>query len=137
MLLPKKVKHRKWHKGRHRNKGKESRGIDVMFGSFALRAKTESWISSKQIEAARRAISHQLQKGGKMWIRIFPDKPVTAKGAEQPMGHGKGAPDHYVSPVKPGRILFEVDGVSEAVARKALRLAAHKLPLQADIVKRS
>lgn len=136
MLLPKKIKFRKWHKGRRTTKGKESRGTKLLFGSFGLRAKTESWVSSKQIEAARRAIAHQFQKGGKVWIRIFPDKPVTAKGPEQPMGHGKGAPDRYVTPIKPGRIIFEIDGVSETIARKALRLAAHKLPLKADVISR-
>ncbi len=136
MLLPKKVKFRKWHKGRRRTKGQDTRGTVLLFGSFGLKADSEAWLSSKQIEAARRAISHQLQKGGRLWIRIFPDKPVTAKGAEQPMGHGKGAPDRYVAPVKPGRIIFEVDGTTELIAKKALTMARHKLPLKAKIISR-
>ena len=132
--MPKKVKHRKWQKGRSR--GVASRGTVLAFGAYGLKAQGTSWISSRQIEAARRAVVRTARKGGKVWIRIFPDKPVTQKGTEVPMGGGKGAPDHYVFPVTPGRILFELDGVEEEIARKALRLAAHKLPVSAKFIMR-
>jgi large subunit ribosomal protein L16 len=135
MLFPKKVKHRKWHKGRSRIT-KASRGHYLSFGAFGLQAQKEVWMTARQIEAARRAIVHSIQRGGKIWIRVFPDKPVTSKGGEVPMGHGKGAVDHYVSRVKPGQILFEMDGVTEAIAKEALRLAAHKLPIKTKFVKR-
>lgn len=137
MLTPKKVKHRKWQKGRRRFDGMGTRGHYLSFGSFGLKAVGEKWINSRQIESARRAIVHHIQKGGKVWIRLFPDKPITRKGAEVGMGGGKGSVDHYVAPVKPGKILFEVDGVSEALAREALMRAAAKLPLKTKIVKRA
>lgn len=136
MLLPKKVKHRKRFKGRRRQKGIETRGVEIAFGSFGLKAESHAWISSRHIEAARRAILKFLKKGGKLWIRIFPDKPVTIKGVEVPMGGGKGAVDHYVFVVKPGRIIFELDGISEETAREAFLKAADKLPLRTRFVKR-
>lgn len=132
MLQPKKVKHRKWFKGRSR--GVESRGTDLAYGSFGLKADGARWLTARQIEAARRAITHHIQRGGRVWIRIFPDKPVTRKPPEVTLGGGKGAVDHYVFPVRPGRILFEVDGLAPEVARSALRRAAAKLPLPTRIV---
>ncbi|MBI4120437.1 MAG: 50S ribosomal protein L16 [Parcubacteria group bacterium] len=132
MLLPKKVKHRKWQKGRTR--GVESRGSVLAFGGFGLKALEAKWLSSRQIEAARRAMTHHVQRGGKIWIRIFPHKPVTKKGSEVGMGGGKGGVDHFVFPVRPGRVLFEMDGVTAQVAREALRLAAHKLPVKTKII---
>lgn len=136
MLLPKKVKHRKWHKGRRRFTGVETRGAELSFGGFGLKAKERAWINSRQIEAARRAMTRYIQKSGKIWIRIFPDKPVTKKGQEVPMGGGKGAVDHYVAVVKPGRVLFEIDGVDEKIAQQAMRLAAFKLPVRTRFVRR-
>ncbi|MFH1509323.1 MAG: 50S ribosomal protein L16 [bacterium] len=134
MLMPKKVKHRKHQKGRRRNLGKATRGADLSFGIYGLKAVEKSWISSRQIEAARRAMTRFVQRGGKIWIRIFPDKPITAKGAEMPMGKGKGTVDHFVVIVKPGRILFEMDGVEEDVAKEALRLAANKLSVKTRFI---
>jgi len=139
MLFPKKVKHRKWQTGRmHPDKlnAPDTRGTTVSFGAFGLKAQTQSRVKSNQIEAARRVISRTLGKTGKIWIRIFPDKPVTKKAAEVPMGKGKGDPDHFVFEVRPGRVLFEVDGVPEAVAREAFRKANAKLPLKAKFVTR-
>lgn len=136
MLLPKKVKHRKWQKGRNRFAGTESRGVEIAYGSFGLQALGTRWINSRQIEAARRAMTRFIKREGKVWIRIFPDKPVTKKGQEVGMGSGKGAVDHYVVPVKPGRVLFEMDGVNEETAREAMRLAGHKLPIKTRFVKR-
>jgi len=134
ILMPKKVKHRKWHKGR--SKGKSFKGTSLSFGSFGLKSQDTCWITSRQIEAARRAIIRYLKKGGKLWVRIFPDKPVTRKGTEVPMGGGKGKVDHYVYPIKPGRIIFELDGVTEEIARQALKKAADKLPIKTKFVKR-
>ncbi len=125
MLIPKKVKHRKWHKGRIYGKSYSKNNLD--FGSYGLKALQNGWVSSRQIEAARRAVTRFLHKGGKVWIRIFPDKPVTLHGNESPMGGGKGNVDHYVAIVKPGMVLFEMDGVDRSVAQEALRLASHKL----------
>ena len=135
MLEPKKVKHRKWQKGRSRTT-KSANGAELSFGSFGLKAQSAAWITSRQIEAARRTITRHVQRGGKLWIRIFPDKPRTAKGAETPMGGGKGSVDHYVAPVKPGRILFEMDGIEEELAKNAMRLASFKLPIKTKFVKR-
>jgi len=135
-MQPKKVKHRKWHKGRRRALGLSKGGTELSFGSFGLKADGTKWITARQIEAARRAMTHHLQKGGKLWIKIFPDKPVTQKGQEVPMGGGKGSVEHYVVAVKPGRILFEIDGVTEEVAKEAMRLASHKLPIKTKFVKR-
>lgn len=134
MLLPKKVKHRKWQK--RSPTGPETRGTRISFGAYGLKALEERWVSSRQIEAARRSMTRFVEKSGKIWIRIFPDKPVTHKGAEVPMGGGKGNPDHYVFPVRPGRILFEIDGVTEDIAHEAFRRASHKLPLKTSFVKR-
>ena len=127
MLIPKKLKHKKHHRGH--TKGKAMAGNVLSFGEFGLRALSNSWVTSRQIEAARRAMTRYIQRGGKVWIRIFPDKPITQKGNEIPMGGGKGAVDHFVAVVKKGRILFEMDGVTEAQGREAMRLAAHKLPV--------
>jgi len=134
MLMPKKVKYKKMFKGRRRSKGKACRKVNISFGSFGLKAQEHGWVTSRQIEAARRAITKFLKKGGKIWIRIFPDKSVTKKGAEVPMGGGKGSVDHYVAVVKPGMILFEMDGVTKETAQEAMRLAGHKLPVKATFV---
>src|SRR3989339_1527170 len=128
MLIPKKVKHRKWHKGRARGKRLATHKNSLAFGSYGLKAMEEGWVTSRQIEAARRAMTRSIKRGGKIWIRIFPDHPITSHGAEQPMGKGKGAVDYYMTPVRPGTVLFEIDGVPESVAREALKLAGHKLP---------
>ena len=134
MLIPKKVKHRKWQKGRSLNRKIETRGTTLSFGSFGLQALESDWINSRQIEASRKAITHFTKKGGKMWIRIFPDKPITKKPPEVTMGGGKGAVEYYVFPVKSGRILFEVDGIDKASAEEALRRAGHKLPVKTRII---
>ena len=135
MLMPKRVKYRKQMRGRM--KGKASRGANVAFGDYGLQALEPCWMTSRQIESARRAIVRYIRRGGKVWIRIFPDKPVTAKAAETRMGSGKGAVDHWVAVIKPGRVLFEMAGVSEDQAREALRLAAHKLPIKTQFVRRA
>lgn len=134
MLMPKKVKHRKWHKGRARGKRLAKSKTTLAFGSFGIKAMSEAWVTSRQIESARRAMTRAIKRGGKIWIRIFPHKPVTAKGSEMPMGKGKGAVDHYVCVVRPGTIMFEMDGVDEELARKALKLATYKLPVKTKIV---
>ena len=136
MLMPKKVKHRKLHKGRRRSKGVANRGTEFAFGSFGLKAMASKWMTSRQIEAARRAIIKYLRKGGKLWIRVFPAKAVTRKGTEVPMGGGKGAVDHYVVVIKPGRILFELEGIKEEDAREAFRKAGDKLPIKTKFIKR-
>lgn len=128
MLLPKKLKHRKHH--RQDASGKATAGNQINFGSFALKATESNWVTARQIESARRAMTRYVQRGGKIWIRIFPDKPITNHGNESVMGGGKGAVDHFVAVVKKGRILFEMDGVTEAQAREAMRLASHKLPVK-------
>ncbi len=132
--MPKKVKHRKWQKGRQRGNRTASQKTTLAFGSYGLKAMTGAWVSSRQIEAARRAMTRSVKRGGKIWIRIFPDKPITIKGAEMPMGKGKGAVDHFVAAVRPGTIMFEMDGVTEALAREAMTLASHKLPVRTRIV---
>lgn len=134
MLMPKKVKYRKMQKGRMH--GKAYRGSSIAFGEFGLKALEPGWITSRQIEAARVAIQRHLKRGGKLWIRIFPDKPITKKPAETRMGKGKGNPEYWVAVVKPGRILYEIGGVSEEVAMEAMRLASYKLPVATKIVKR-
>ncbi len=134
ILMPRKIKHRKWRKGR--SKGQASRGIELAFGSYGLKSLETCWISAQQIEAARRAILRYLKRGGKLWIRIFPQKPVTEKGIEIPMGGGKGSVDHYVFPIKPGRIIFEIEGIEEEVAIKALKKASDKLPIKTKFVKK-
>jgi len=132
ILMPKKVKHRKWRKGR--SKGIETRGTELVFGTFGLKSLETKWITARQIEAARRAVIRYLKKGGKLWVRIFPDKPVTKKGTEVPMGGGKGGVDHYVFPIKPGRILFELEGLKEEQAREAFEKAADKLPIKTKFI---
>ena len=135
MLMPKKTKYRKQMKGRM--KGTETRGVDFEFGRYALKALEPGWITSRQIEAARRAMTREIKRGGNVWIKIFPDKPITAKPAETRMGSGKGALEYWVAVVKPGRVMFEIAGVSEDIAREALRLAMHKLPCKCKIVSRA
>ena len=135
MLLPKRVKHRKQHKGRRT--GVATRGNTIAFGQFALQAEEACWMTNRQIEAARRAMTRHVRRGGQIWIRIFPDKPVTKKPAETRMGKGKGNPEEWVAVVKPGRILFEMEGVTREIATKAMSLAAHKLPLHTRMVARS
>jgi large subunit ribosomal protein L16 len=132
MLQPKRVKHRKQHRGHRR--GMALVGNEVSFGDFGIQALEPGWITARQIESARRTITHHLKRGGKVWIRIFPDKPVTAKPAETRMGSGKGAVDHWVAVVRPGRVMFEIGGVRADLAKEALRLAGHKLPVQTKFV---
>ena len=134
MLMPKRVKYRKSQKGNR--KGKANRGNLVAFGSFGMKAMEAAWITDRQIEAARIALTRFMKRDGKVWIRIFPDKPVTKKPAETRMGKGKGAPEYWVAVVQPGKIMFEVDGVSSLVAEEAFRLASHKLPIKTKFVKR-
>jgi large subunit ribosomal protein L16 len=134
MLQPRRVKYRKQQRGRMT--GVATRGNTVAFGEFGLQAVSPGWVTARQIEAARRAITHHIKRGGKVWIRIFPDKPVTKKPAETRMGSGKGSVEEWVAVVKPGRILFELAGVREEVAREALRLASHKLPVETRVVTR-
>jgi large subunit ribosomal protein L16 len=134
MLMPKRVKYRKRHRGR--NRGLAHRGSSVSFGEYGLMALDRTWITSRQIESARRAITGYIRRGGKVWIRIFPDKPITSKPAETRMGGGKGAVDHYVAVIKPGRVLFELAGVREELAMEALRRAAQKLPVQCKVITR-
>jgi large subunit ribosomal protein L16 len=134
MLMPKRVKHRKQMKGRM--SGKPCRGIEISFGEFGLQATECGWLDSRQIEAARIAMTRYIKRGGKIWIRIFPDKPLTAKPAETRMGKGKGSPDSWVCVIKPGVVLYEMEGVTEEIAREAFRLAAHKLPLSTKFITR-
>lgn len=134
MLMPKRVKFRKEHRGRMR--GKATRGNTVAFGDFGLKALEPHWITSRQIEAARVSLARKMKRDGKIWIRIFPDKPVTKKPLETRMGKGKGAPEFWVAVVKPGKVMFEVGGVSKEIAYEALLLAAHKLPIKAKVVSR-
>ncbi len=134
MLQPKRVKYRKTHKGRRR--GSAHTGCTILFGDFGLQALESVWITSQQIEAARRAITRHIRRGGKVWIRVFPDNPVTRKPAETLMGSGKGAPDHWVAVAKSGRILFEMAGVDEEIAKEAMRLASHKLPFRTRFIVR-
>lgn len=134
MLMPKRVKYRKQMRGRM--KGRASRGIEVTFGEYGLQALEPNWVTSRQIEAARRAIVRHVKRRGKVWIRVFPDKPVTSKPAETRMGKGKGSVDHWVAVVKPGRVMFEIAGVSEELAREAMRLASYKLPLKTQFIAR-
>ena len=134
MLQPKRVKHRKTHRGKRG--GIETRGTEVHFGQFGLQALEVTWMTARQIEAARRAMVRYIKRGGKIWVRVFPDKPVTMRAAETRMGGGKGAVDHWVAVVRPGRMIFELAGVSEDTAREAMRLAAHKLPIRTQFVVR-
>ncbi len=134
MLLPKKVKHRKWQKGRKRGLGTAQRASAVSYGDFGLKSETHGWITSRQIEAVRRVLTRYVRRGGKIWIRIFPDRPVTMKGNETPMGGGKGSPDHYVAVVKPGTVLFEMGGITKESAVEAMRLGGHKLGIRTKFV---
>ncbi|MBU1164677.1 50S ribosomal protein L16 [Patescibacteria group bacterium] len=134
MLTPKKIKHRKWHKGRKRNKGVATSINRISFGKYGLKSLSHGWVSSRQIEAARVAMTRYVKRGGKIWIRIFPDKPVTAKGTQATMGSGKGAPDRYVAIVKPGTVMFELDGVEPEIAKEAMRLAGHKMSVKTKFV---
>lgn len=134
MLEPKRLKHRKQQKGR--SKGLDRRGSYLSFGSFGLKSLGTRWVTARQIEAARRVITRYVQRGGKLWIRIFPHKPVTSKGQEVPMGGGKGSLDRYVFPIKPGRVIFEIDGVSKEIAQEAMRKAGHKLPIKTKFISR-
>lgn len=135
MLQPRKVKHRKMMRGTM--KGQAINGSTLAFGRYGLKATTRSWVTSAQIEAARRAMTRHVKRGGKIWIRIFPDKPVTKTASETPMGKGKGNPEFYVAVVKPGRIMFEMDGIDHDTAHEAIRLAAHKLPVRTRIISRT
>ncbi len=134
MLMPKRVKHRKQQRGRR--SGVAVRGSNISFGEYGLKAMEQGWITNRQIEAARIAITRHIRRGGKVWIRIFPDKPVTIKPAETRMGKGKGSPEYWVAVVKPGRVMFEIEGISEEAAREAMRLAGHKLPIRTKFVER-
>ena len=136
MLLPKKVQHRKWHKGRRRGKGVATRINTVAFGDFGIKSEEHGWITSRQIEAVRRILTRYVRRGGKVWIRVFPDKPVTQKGNETPMGGGKGAPDHYVAVVKPGTVLFEMVGVAKKEAQEAMKLSGYKLAVKTKFVEK-
>ncbi len=136
MLIPKKVKHRKWHKGRSRTRTVETRGLALSYGEYGLKATSAAWVTGRQIEAARKTITNYLKRTGRLWIRIFPDKPVTIRPPETTMGGGKGNVDHYVFPVRPGRVLFEIAGVDEKAANEALRLASYKLPVSTRIMKK-
>ncbi|HZS92602.1 MAG TPA: 50S ribosomal protein L16 [Chloroflexota bacterium] len=132
LLMPRRVKHRKQHRGRR--EGPAMRGNEISFGQYGLQALGTCWLESRQIESARRVITRYVRRGGKIWIRVFPDKPVTKKPAETRMGSGKGAPDHWVAVIKPGRVLFEIAGVREEVAHEALRLAGYKLPIPTRVI---
>lgn len=134
MLMPKKIKYRKHHRGR--NRGKAYRGCEVNFGQYGLQAVEAGLITDRQIEAARVSMTRKIKRAGRVWIRIFPDKPMTSKPAETRMGKGKGSPDHWVAVVKPGRVMYEMEGVSEELAREAFRLAAHKLPIKTKFIER-
>ncbi|MCD6285910.1 MAG: 50S ribosomal protein L16 [Anaerolineae bacterium] len=134
MLMPKRVKYRKQHRGRMT--GKESRGVDVNFGDYGLQALEPAWVSARQIEAARRAIVHHMRRRGTYWVRVFPDKPITSKPAETRMGKGKGEVEYWAAVVRPGRVMFEVAGIDDEIAREALRLASHKLPIRTQIITR-
>lgn len=134
MLIPRKVKHRKWHKGRRIGKQVATRGTELSFGSFGLKSTTYGWVTSRQIEASRRAMVRYIKRGGKVWIRIFPDKPITNHGSEATMGGGKGSPEYFVAVVKPGTVVFEIEGIPEDMASEAMRLAGHKLPLQTKFI---
>lgn len=134
MLTPKKVKHRKWQKGRSRKRLVETRGTRLSFGSYGIQALEPSWLNSRQIEAGRRAITRAIKREGKVWIRVFPDKPVTKRPPETTMGGGKGAVEYYVFPVRPGRVIFELDGVSKETAKEALKSAGHKMPFKTKII---
>ncbi len=137
MLIPKKVKHRKWHKGRSRKRKIETRGTELSYGQYGLKALGSTWLTSNQIEAARKTLANFIKREGKIFVKVFPDKPITKKPPEVTMGGGKGSVEYYVFPVRPGRIIFEMDGVSKDVAEKALKLASHKLPFKTKFISKS
>ena len=134
MLIPKKVKHRKWHKGRSLSRQVETRGLELHYGQFGLKAMGSAWLTSKQIEAGRKTITNFLKRSGRLWIRVFPDKPITLQAPEKTLGGGKGSVDHYVFPVRAGRIIYEIDGVPAEKAKEALRLASFKLPFKCKVI---
>src|SRR4051812_18170532 len=134
MLVPKKVKHRKWQKGRSKKRGVETRGLELSYGSFGLKAMGMARLNSRQIEASRKTITNFLKRSGRLWIRVFPDKPITLQAPEKTLGGGKGSVDHYVFPVRPGRILFEIDGVPAETAKEALHRASYKLPMKSRVI---
>jgi large subunit ribosomal protein L16 len=134
MLIPKKVKHRKWQKGRSKKRNVETRGLELSYGEFGLKAMGSAWLTSRQIEAGRKTITNFLKRSGRLWIRVFPDKPITMQAPEKTLGGGKGSVDHYVFPIKPGRIIYEIDGVSAEKAKEALRLASYKLPFKCKVI---
>jgi large subunit ribosomal protein L16 len=134
MLIPKKVKHRKWQKGRSRKRKVETRGLVLSYGQFGLKAMGSSWLNSRQIEAGRKTITNFVKRQGRLWIRVFPDKPITKRPPESTLGGGKGTVDHYVFPVKPGRIIYEIDGVSREIAVQALKLAGYKMPFKTKVI---
>ena len=134
MLIPKKVKHRKWQKGRSKNRKVETRGLKISYGEYGLKAMDPACLNSRQIEAARKTITNYLKRSGRLWIRVFPDKPITLQAPEKTLGGGKGNVDHYVFVVRPGRVIFEIDGVPAATAREALRLASFKLPFRSKVI---
>ena len=136
LLIPKKVKHRKWQKGRSLTRKVETRGLSLSYGQFGLKAVEGARLNSRQIEAARKTITNFIKREGRLWIRVFPDKPITKRPPETTMGGGKGSVDHYVAVVRPGRIIFEMDGVDEAIATRAFQLAAYKLPFKSKFIKR-
>ena len=136
MLIPKKVKHRKWQKGRNKDRQVETRGLTLSYGNFGLKAMESGRLNSRQIESARRTITNFIKREGRLWIRVFPDKPVTLRPPETTMGGGKGSVDHYIFVVRPGRIIFEMDAAVPATAREALRLAGYKLPFKTKIISR-
>lgn len=137
MLIPKKVKHRKWNKGRSKGRTVETRGLTVSYGKYGLKALEGAWLNSRQIEAARRAVTNFLKREGRLWIRVFPDKPITKQAPEKTLGGGKGSVDHYVFVVRPGRIIFEIDGVSQQMAKEAFKRAEYKLPFKSSFVARA
>jgi large subunit ribosomal protein L16 len=134
MLIPKKVKHRKWQKGRSRNRKVETRGLALSYGEHGLKSMESAWLTSRQIEAARKTITNFLKRSGRLWIRVFPDKPITLQAPEKTLGGGKGSVDHYVFPVRPGRMLFEIDGVEASIAKEALHRAGYKLPVKTKVI---
>ncbi|KKP59635.1 MAG: 50S ribosomal protein L16 [Candidatus Magasanikbacteria bacterium GW2011_GWC2_34_16] len=134
MLFPKKVKHRKWHKGRKRQLGVATRTNSIAFGEFGLKTSEHGWVTSRQLESVRRVLTRYVRRGGKIWTRVFPDRPVTKKGNETPMGGGKGAPDYYVAVVKPGTVMFEMGGVTRESAMEAMKLAGYKLGVKTKFV---
>jgi large subunit ribosomal protein L16 len=134
MLIPKKVKHRKWQKGRSKGRMVETRGLTLSYGQFGLKSLGAAWLTSRQIEAARKTITNYLKRNGRLWIRVFPDKPITLQAPEKTLGGGKGSVDHYVFVVRPGRVLFEIDGVDLPTAKEALRLASFKLPVKSRFI---